>query len=266
MPKLRWNDVGQRFYETGLDRGVLYLADRTGVPWSGLTSVEEDLSEDSSEPLYFDGIKYMDAPAFGDYSATLSAFTYPDEFLEYEGIVDLGSGLFVDGQDSKLFGLSYRTRVGNDTEGPEHGYKIHLVYNLTAIPSDVLHETLMPSSNVTEFSWTISGIPEGASGYRPTAHVIFDSRDLPVAMLAGLEDILYGDADSTAHLPTINELIDFVSFFDPKRINANTVTGLATLTSASGDLTQTKVAGVYSALPSTRLVQTGVSGFYQLQP
>ena len=266
MTKLRWDKLGERFYETGIDRGVLYLSDGSGVAWSGLTSVEEDAGDESASPLYFDGVKYFDAQSASDYSATLTALTYPDEFLDFEGITDLGNGLLVDGQEEKLFGLSYRTRIGNDVEGTEYGYKIHLVYNLTAAPDETSYQTRGQSNEPINFSWKISGIPEHVVGYKPTAHIIFDSTELESSMFAGIEDILYGDVDTEARQPSLSELVDIVSLWNPKLIVPDSVGGLALLVNGSGDLTQIKTVGVYSALPSTRLVQSDVEGFYQLVP
>jgi hypothetical protein len=263
MAKLRWDQVGERLYEAGVDRGVLYLTDGSGVSWNGLISVEEDTDGDASEPAYFDGIKYFDRPSIGDYSATLNAFTYPDEFLTLEGIESLGNGLFVDGQYSKLFGLSYRTRIGNDIDGLDHGYKIHLVYNLTTVPDATTHETLNESPNPLNFSWKITGIPQTATGYRPTAHIIFDSRFLNAVLFAALEDLIYGDFDTAPRQPSISELIDFISLFGPRHIVPDTVTGLAGLPAGPGDLTETNVSGVFSTLPSTRLVKITPDGLNQ---
>lgn len=304
MTKLRWDQVGERLYEAGVDRGVLYLSDNTGVPWNGLISVEENLGEDTSEPAYFDGVKYNDVPSTGDYSASLTAFTYPDEFLDFEGITDLGNGLFVDGQDSKFFGLSYRTLVGNDIDGTEYGYKIHLIYNLTAVPSSNNYETLTDSPNPMQFGWNITGVPQEAPGYRPTAHVIFDSRFLKKEILSGIEDILYGDADSDALLPSIAELMDIVYFWGPVIIippvdevfldggiassagaglvnggiasyldsdvldgrGVHLLTGIAHLVPGTGDLTMIKIDGLYTLLPTTRLVKTSIDGLSILVP
>lgn len=266
MTRLLWDQAGERLYEAGLDRGVLYLSSGIGVAWNGLASVEEDMSGDTSSPAYFDGVKYLDIPQTGDFEATLSALTYPDEFLDYEGITSLGNGLYVDNQDTKLFGLSYRTLVGNDIEGVDHGYKIHILYNLTAVPNPSSFETLNDSPNPLLFSWKLAGIPQDAPNYRPTAHVIFDSRYLNAAMFEALEAILYGDVDDDPTLPSISELLDFVTLFGPKLINPNSVTGLSILTNGGADLTATNTDGVYSALPDTRLVEAAEDGFYQLVP
>lgn len=192
MAKLRWDEIGERLYEAGLDRGVLYLEDDTGIPWNGLTSVEENASEDTSEPRYFDGVKYLDQPYIGNFSATLRALTYPDEFLEYEGVEEIDTGLSVDGQAHKQFGLSYRTRVGNDVDNTDHGYKIHLLYNLVAISEVKSYTTMQNPALMIEFGWSIAGTPVVVEEYRPTAHVILDSRYLPVDVLAEIERILYG--------------------------------------------------------------------------
>lgn len=264
MTKLLWDQVGERRYEDGIDRGVLYLTNNTGVSWNGLTSIEEDMGGDTSEPRYFDGIKYLDEPLTGDFIATLSAFTYPDEFLEFEGVIALGNGLFVDGQDSKMFGLSYRTKIGNDVYGYEHGYKIHLLYNLTVTPDTHNYETLSNSPKPQLFSWKITGVPKVASGNRATSHVIFDSRFLNTAMFASIEAVLYGDAANIPRLPTINELINIVSLWSPKSVIPQTLTGLAQLGAGVGDMTQINIDGLFSSLPTTRLVQTAVPGIYQL--
>lgn len=193
MAKLNWDQVGERLYEIGLDRGVLYFDDdNNGVAWNGLISVDENEGGSDATPVYFDGIKVNDTPAYGDYSATLTAFTYPDEFLEFEGIVSLGSGLFVDGQTQKQFGLSFRTLIGNDIEGTDHGYKVHLLYNLVVVPDSMTAETLSDSLSISDLSWKISAVPELATGYRATAHVILDSRLLPSDLLTTIEGILYG--------------------------------------------------------------------------
>lgn len=202
MSRLFWDQVGERSYEAGIDHGVLYLADGSGIPWNGLISIEEDMGGDSSEPSYFDGVKILDIPSTGDFSASLSAFTCPEEFMDLEGISEISDGMYVDGQDSKTFGLSYRSQIGNDILGIDYGYKIHLLYNLTATSESKTHETLNDSANLMELSWKISGVPEQFPNYRPTAHIIFDSRFLDPEILLELETILYGQDGE------IEEIID----------------------------------------------------------
>lgn len=264
MTKLLWDQVGERFFEAGIDRGVLYLADGRGVAWSGLTSVEEDFGGDSTSPVFFDGVKTRDNTSFGDFSATMTALTYPDEFLEYEGSGLLGNGLFVDDQPAKPFGLSYRTLVGNDVKDQDLGYKIHILYNLTAVPEGVGNETLNDSPQPTNFSWKLSSVPQEAAGYRPTAHVMFDTRYIWSDLREGLESILYGGEQADARLPSINELLDLVKAWGPQLIVPNSVTGLAQLEDGGADLTPSTTTGVYVALPNTRLVETTTPGINTL--
>lgn len=264
MSRLLWDKNGQRFFEVGVDRGVLYLKDGSGVPWNGLVSVEEGFGNDGSEPMYFDGRKTLDAPLVGDFSATLTAFTYPPEFQEYEGVGALGNGLFVDDQEPKTFGLSYRTLIGNDIQGPDRAYKIHLLYNLAATPSSKNRETLTDSPTPTNFSWSLSSTPQAANGYRPTAHVILDSRDMWPDMREGLESILYGGTTTEARLPTINELLDFVATWGPQIIVPDSVGGLAQLDDGLGDITPSTTPGLFVALPNTRLSETATPGINQL--
>ena len=210
MARIFWNDAGERLYEKGLDKGVMYLADRSGVAWNGLRSVEENPGGESTEPLYFDGIKYLDYQKHGDFSATLTAITYPDEILEYEGVADMGDGLYADDQPPKLFHLAYRTQVGNDIVGLAHGYQIHILYNLTAVPQPVSHITLNDDPELTEFVWQIDAVPVEINGFKPTAHIILDSTLLPPAILAGIENVMYGNDEEDARLPDVSELISFL--------------------------------------------------------
>jgi hypothetical protein len=207
MTRLSWEDVVDRTYEEGLDRGVLYLADGSAVPWNGLTGVDEDASGDENTPLFVDGFKYFDYPTIGDYVATLRAITYPDEFMELEGSIALGGGLFVDGQTPKTFGLSYRTRIANPVAGTKYGYKIHILYNLTAEVDTKAHVTLGEENSPEEFTWTLSGVPENVVGYRPTAHAIVDSTRTHAEYLEYLENILYGTDTEDPQLPPLSELV-----------------------------------------------------------
>jgi hypothetical protein len=265
MTRLLWDKTGERLYETGIDHGVLYLADGTGVPWNGLTGIEEDFGDDTSTPVYFDGINQADVPSIGDFTAKLTAFTYPDEFLEFEGVASLGEGFFVDDQDPKPFNLSYRTLLGNDALGPDFGYKLHLLYNLTAVVDTTSRETTTDSPNILEFTWNLSGVSQTVTNYRPTAHVIIDSTQIPSPILQGIEAVIYGDESNDAHLPTINELIDLASNWDPRYVVPNPTTGLSELLSGGGDLTPVNVDGVYAALPESRLIPSDVDGYYVLE-
>jgi hypothetical protein len=212
MSAVRWDEIDQRLYETGVDRGVLYPSDSPGVAWNGLTGIDEDLSGEGATPVYFDGVKVSDNQAFDDFLARLSAFTFPDEFLEMIGLHDLGFGVFVDNQRVKTFGLSYRTLIGNAVEGTDLGYKIHLTYNLTAIQEPHPYLSLSDSQSSIDMGWSIAGAPELAPGYRPTAHVIFDTTLLDPEFLESLELILYGDETTDPRLPPLSELINYGTY------------------------------------------------------
>jgi hypothetical protein len=159
VAKIEWDKVGERFFETGVDQGVLYPNDAPGVPWNGIISIEESVSGGEAEALYFDGIKYLDTVSAEDFQATLTAFTYPDEFAECEGTLELAEGMFLPYQRHQTFGLSWRTKVGNDLDGVDHGYKIHIVYQATAAPSARAYQTLSDSPSPLNFQWTINALP-----------------------------------------------------------------------------------------------------------
>lgn len=215
MTRLIWDALPERLFETGIERGVLYLPNLS-VVWNGLIGVDEDFSEEENEPLYYDGVKYLDAQLLGDFRATLKAFTYPDEFLECEGVTPLtqvgysdADGAYFDYQDPIPFGLSYRTLVGNGPESLDYNhYKLHLVYNATIDKDDVTYETVTETQTPIEFSWQISAVPEPVTAeYRPTAHVIFDTQYLDPGFVVHLEERLYGTPTSDPYLPSLKELM-----------------------------------------------------------
>lgn len=211
MTRLLWDEIGTHFFEAGVDRGVLYLSDNTGVAWSGLTAVDQDFDTETSEPLYFEGIKYFNMALMGDYNATLKALTYPPEFIPYEGYSDDGSGIYGDDQGPKLFGLCYRNRLGNDIFGTDFAYQLHLLYNLTAIPDTRVRNTESETALSDEFVWKISGLPANAPGYKATAHVILDSRYLPSYLLEYVEELLYGTDVITPSLPALADLVELMA-------------------------------------------------------
>jgi hypothetical protein len=213
MAELVWDQIGDRTYETGVSKGVLYEADGHGVSWNGLTSLEESISS-TSTAVYFDGIKFNDIVTPGDFSAVMRAFTYPEEFLKYEGTREEQEGLYILQQPQQRFGLSYQTIIGDDINGVSAGYKIHILYNLTALPSNRAYQTLALDVTPLEFEWTISAIPEELDNYRPTAHIIFDSTKIDPNLLADIEDILYGSEDNDAHLPPLKGFISFIRKWD----------------------------------------------------
>lgn len=205
--RLEWNAVGTRFYEAGVDQGVLYVAGQPGVVWTGLTSVEETPSGGEAKAYYIDGVKYLNISTAEEFGATVNAFTYPDEFAECDGSVRVRPGLLLTQQRRKSFGLSYRTMVGND-QNSAFGYKIHLVYNALASPSQQSHSTINESTDPSEFSWTLTTRPPAMSGFKRSAHIVIDSREVHPARMKAVEDILYGSDTETARLPELSELIE----------------------------------------------------------
>lgn len=207
MAKLVWDQTGERLYETGVDRGVLFVYDTdsdgygTGVPWNGLTAVNETPSGAESNPQYADNIKYLDLYSAEEFGATIEAFTYPEEFEECDGSAELVQGVTIGMQNRKMFGFSYRTLVGNDTEGTDHGYKLHLVYGAKASPSEKNRSTVNDSPEAVTFSWEVTTTPVNVAGFKPTAHLVIDSTKADPTKLAELEKKLYGD-DSTGQ-PTL---------------------------------------------------------------
>lgn len=207
MAKLLWDEVGERFYEIGIDRGVLYPRQTSGVAWSGLTGVSESISGGEVEPYYFDGTKYYDFVAAEDFEATLEAYSAPAEFAGCDGTKELSPGLFATQQPRYSFGLSYRTRLANDLEGADYAYKLHLVYNATAAPSVTAHTTIGESIQPSVKSWTIHTVPPLAASYKPTAHFIVDSSKVAKAKMTALENLLYGTGSTNAALPAQSAVI-----------------------------------------------------------
>lgn len=212
MARLDWDQPGEKIFDTGLDRGVLYPMDGTGLPWNGLISVEE-VAVQGADSYFFNGEKYGDIGFTNDFSGKIKAFTYPDEFLTYEGkrTDEAIPGLRVPHQSQPTFGLSYRTLVGDDVDSIDLGYKIHILYNLLAVPSGLSYETLSDDISPMEFEWSVTSKPEKVEGYAPTAHVIADSRYMAEEGFAFLEDILYGTETSSPTLPGLSTLIDMLT-------------------------------------------------------
>jgi hypothetical protein len=209
---LVWDQVGERLYETGVDHGVLYLPDATGVyntgfAWNGLTTVTESPSGAEASPQYADNIKYLNLISAEEFGGTIEAFTYPDEFAECDGSAVPSPGVILGQQGRKMFGLSYRTQVGNDLEGTEHGYKLHLLYGCQAAPSEKAYATINDSPEALAFSWEITTTPAPTTGYKPTSLIVIDSTVVDSADLTALETILYGAAATEPKLPTPDEVI-----------------------------------------------------------
>lgn len=226
MPRLKWNNPGDNVYETGIDRGVLYVPNSDGVPWNGLKAVVERPSGGSARAYYFDGVKYANISSAEEFEATIGAFTYPDEFMLCDGTARVHSGLYATQQPRKSFGLSYRTKIGNDLTD-QYGYKIHLIYNALAAPSERNSNTLGGSVETTDFSWDITTRPPAMTGYRRTAHLIVDTRSSNPQAVSDVEDILYGTEEDPPRLPTLAELI---TVFDAYAILSVTDNGDGTFT------------------------------------
>lgn len=207
MPRIEWGSAGKNIYEAGVDRGVLYVGSLPGVPWIGLTGVNISSTGGEAQPFYLDGVKYLNVPSQEEFQATISAYTYPDEFGVCDGSVRVRPGLFATQQRRKSFGFSYRTLIGNDLS-PEHGYKIHIVYNALAAPTSRNYRTLNNSPDPEDFSWTITCRPPATSGYYRTPHIVIDSRTTNAETMAALEDILYGTNEFEARLPDFDELVE----------------------------------------------------------
>lgn len=220
MTALVWDQAGDRLYETGLDRGVLFLPEGGGVAWNGLISVEEE-NTSSVQPVYFDGVKFNDIVTVEDFAATLKAYTYPDEFLRFEGILEDQRGVLVTAQPTQRFHLTYRTLVGNDLDGEAHGYKIHVLYNLTAIPANKEYRTMGIDSEPVEFEWALTAIPEEIEGFRPTAHIIIDTRRVDPLLVQDVEELLYGDEENDPRLPSLKGLSSFLRKWDRLIITDN---------------------------------------------
>ena len=204
MAKLTWDDTGKRFYETGVDQGVLYVRDSNGayplgVPWNGLINVTE--SPEGAEPSahYADNMKYVNIQSTEEFKATIEAFTYPEEFAECDGSAQPKPGAFIGQQERKTFGLVYRTKIGNDLTR-EAGYKLHLVWGAVAAPSEKAYATINDSPEPTTFSWETTTTPVNVTGYLPTSSMTLDSIELGSVKMAAIEAKLFGDATKAAAL------------------------------------------------------------------
>lgn len=211
--RIEWSSLTDRQFETGLDRGVLYLNDGTAVAWNGLTAVEEN-GADSAVAYYVDGRPFLHLPKPKEFSATIRAYTYPDEFSAVMGIVEATDGLYLDSQQPDSFGLSYRTLIGDAAQGVERGYKIHLIYNATVGQPGRSFSTMANEINPIDLEWEIQAVPVPIDGYRPTAHIMIDTRHMDPAKISEIEDILYGSDSGPASLPDPQVILDILSFGD----------------------------------------------------
>lgn len=211
MSKLQWDKIGERLYETGLDRGVLFPMGTEGkygkgVAWNGLTAVNESPSGAESNPVYADNQKYINLVSAEDFGATVEALTYPPEFEACDGTAEVAPGVTVGQQSRTVFGLSYRTLIGNDVKGQDYGYKIHLIYGAQAAPSEKNRQTINDNPDTVSFSWELTTTPVDVPGFKPTAHLTIDSTKTDAAKLKALEDMIYGTDASDGNEATDSKL------------------------------------------------------------
>lgn len=216
MAKLVWDQTGDRLYEAGVSKGVLYPiqsdgAYSKGVAWNGLSSVTESPSGAEANPIYADDMKYLNLLSAEEFSATIEAYTYPDEFAECDGSADIATGVSIGQQKRKVFGLCYRTVLGNDVDSNDHGYKLHLIYGCMAAPSEKAYASINDSPEAITFSWEVSTTPVNVTGFKPTASITIDSTKAKKEKLTALEAILYGDESKEARLPLPDEIATLMS-------------------------------------------------------
>lgn len=215
MAKLIFNNVGERLFETGVKNGVLYVmgddgAYENGVVWNGLTAVTESPSGAETTPLYADDVKYVVIYAAEEFGATVEAYTYPEEFEQCDGSAAISEGITIGQQTRKSFGMCYKTSVGNDVQGQDYGYKIHIIYGAKAAPSEKSYSTINDSPEAVTFSWELSTVPVPVEGHNPTATMVIDSTRVPAEKMALIEAKLYGSEEAEATLPLPNEILDLI--------------------------------------------------------
>lgn len=216
MSKIVWDEVGERFYETGVKNGVLYPQDSMGaypkgVAWNGLTAVNENPSGADASDIYADDDLYLTLRGKEIFGATIEAYTYPDEFGVCDGSAELAQGVTIGQQTRKAFGLSYRTAIGNDVDGVDHGYKLHLIYGATASPSSKNYQTINDNPEAMTLSWEIKTTPIKVTGHKPTACLTIDSTKVAQGVMKKIEDKLYGTESGEPTLPTPDEILALVT-------------------------------------------------------
>jgi hypothetical protein len=213
--KLVWDKVGERYYETGTKNGVLYKqnSDGTyplGVAWSGLTGVTESPSGGDANDIYADDMKYLSLRGAEDFGGTITCYSYPEEWEECDGSAEPVAGLTIGQQVRKPFGMVYKSVKGNDTEKEDYGYKLHLIYNATASPSERAYQTINDSPEAIEFSYEFTTIPSPITGYKPMSIMTVDSTKIDADKLKNLEDVLFGTASSDPRLPLPDEVVEIL--------------------------------------------------------
>lgn len=215
MARLIWDEVGQRFFETGVKNGVLYVQDnngsyKNGVVWNGLTAVTESPSGAEETPLYADDVKYLTLRSAEEFGATVEAYTYPEEFEQCDGSASIANGVTIGQQARRAFGLCYRTSVGNDIQGQNFSYKLHLIYGCTVAPSEKSYSTINDNPEAITFSWELSTVPVPVDGFSPTASLVIDASKVDEGKMQLLEDALFGDESNEAKLLLPNEIMEML--------------------------------------------------------
>ena len=211
MSKIIWDQTGERLYETGVDHGVLYPIQSNGkytvgVPWNGLTGITESPSGAEATPLFADNIKYLNLVSAEDFGCTIEAYTYPDEFMACDGSATIATGVTIGQQARTVFGLCYRTVLGNDVASNGYGYKLHIIYGCLASPSEKSYTTVNDSPEAITFSWEVKSTPVNVTGFKPTASLVIDSTKVAAEKMAALEAVLYGGDNTEARLPLPDEV------------------------------------------------------------
>lgn len=211
MARLQWDTEGQRFYETGVSNGVLFVKKsgtyQKGVAWNGLISVSESPSGAETTALYADNIKYLSLMSTEEFGATIEAYTYPEEFMTCDGSASIATGVFAGQQTRDAFGLVYKTLLGNDSDGVDHGYKLHIIYNCLAAPTEKGYQTVNDSPEAITFSWEVTTTPVEIPGFKPSATIIIDSTKVAAGKMKAIEDLIFGADAKESSLPTPAEII-----------------------------------------------------------
>jgi hypothetical protein len=284
MTALSWDAIGERFYETGVDHGVLYIPDVTGVysegvAWNGLVTVTESPSGAEPTALYADNIKYLNLYSAEEFGATIEAFTYPEEFAQFDGLSSPEAGVYVGQQPRRSFGLAYRTQIGNDLEGSDHAYRLHLMYGCQASPSEKAYGTINDSPEAITFSWEVSTTPAPVTGMKPTSLITIDSRTADATALAALEDELFGSVGGDPNLPSPDEVLAYFTAASlteavPTSPTFVSGTGVITIPSVTGvvyrraDTNAVVPSGAMAAIPagSTLVIRANPATGYYLDP
>lgn len=226
--KLVWDDTGKRFYETGVQNGVLYPRNSAGaypkgVAWNGLISVTESPSGAESNKVYADNLTYLNLISTEEFGATIEAYTYPDEFAACDGSGEIATGVFIGQQTRQVFGLAYKSILGNDVAGNDLGYKLHLIYGGNAAPSEKAYATINDSPEAITFSWEVTTTPIEVTGFKPTASITIDSTKVDATKLAALETILFGTESADPRLPLPDEISTIFAASAPDALALSTI-------------------------------------------